>query len=67
MMLLKDSKTWRVESEKEAIDKIESCKDAALTEGYSVMKSGYTMKVKKSKGEIIDSYFIVDVTFSYEV
>ncbi len=67
MELMKETKVWRVDTEKEAIDKINACKDAAITEGYTVTKSGYTMKVKKSKGEIIDSFFLVDITFTYDL
>lgn len=66
-LLVKESKTWRVDTEKDAMNKIQECKDAAASEGYMVSKSGYTYKNKKSKGEIIDEWYFVDVTFTYEV
>jgi hypothetical protein len=34
---------------------------------YTITKSGYVIKVKKSKGEIIDSWCVVTIEYSYEV
>ena len=34
---------------------------------YEVTKSAYTMKTKKSKGEIIDMWYIVTVTLNYDI
>lgn len=59
-MKLKDSETYRVDSEEEAIDLIETMKT-----NYQVTKASYAMKTKKSKGEVIDSWFIVVVERSY--
>lgn len=66
-LLVKESKTWRVDTEKEAMNKIQECKDSAASEGYMVSKNGYTYKTKKSKGEIVEEWYLVDVTFVYEV
>ena len=41
--------------------------DKAITDGYTITKSGYAIKTKKSKGEIVDMYALVNITFSYEV
>lgn len=65
--LIKESKTWRVHSEKTAIEIINEWKDNAIDGGYIVKKSGYVVKQKKSKGEVIDEFFLVTVEVSYEL
>lgn len=67
MELLKETKVWRVSTEDQAVDMIQEYKDKALDGGYTVTKSGYVVKTKKSKGEIIDMWMIVTIEFSYEV
>ena len=59
--LLKTVDTYRVEDEEEAMQLIEDFKNAQLTEGYSLTKSGYVLKNKKYKGEIIDSWAICTI------
>lgn len=61
-MKIKDSETYRVDSEEEAIQLIEDMKS-----NFTVTKASYTMKTKKSKGEIIDMWFQVSIERSYEV
>ena len=61
-MKIKDSETYRVDSEEEAIQLIEDMKS-----NFTVIKASYTMKTKKSKGEIIDMWFQVSIERSYEV
>lgn len=65
--LIKETKTWRVDNEETAIEMINEYKDKAITNGYTITKSGYAIKTKKSKGEIVDMYALVNITFSYEV
>lgn len=65
--LIKETKVWRTESEEAALDLINEWKEKAIDGGYTVEKSGYTMKTKKSKGEIIAVTFTVSITVSYEV
>ena len=60
-MLMKTTDVYRVNNEEEAVDMINDYKDRQLTEGYILSKSGYVLKNKKSKGEIIDSWAIVTV------
>ena len=67
LQLLKETKFWRVDSEDEAVDMITEYKDNAIKGGYTVTKSGYKIKTKKSKGEIVDSWCIVTIEYSYEV
>ena len=58
-MLLKTTDVYRVDNEEEAVQMIERVKNESLTEGYTLTKSGYVLKNKKSKGEIIDSWAVV--------
>ena len=64
-ILLKTVDTFRVEDEEEAVRLIEEYKDKQASEGYSLTKSGYVLKNKKSKGEIIDSWAVVTVERSF--
>lgn len=65
MILLKETKEYRVESENEAKDLMEKFRTEAHEKGYQITKCGYTHKDKKSKGEIIDSCEIVSCTMVY--
>ena len=65
MTLLKETKTYKVASEQEATNLIEKFKEESLREPYDVTKAGYTLKTKKSKGEIIDAWYVVDVTLTH--
>lgn len=65
--LIKETKTWRVENEEDAIELINEWKENAIEKQYTVKKSGYVIKQKKSKGQVIDEYFLVNVEVSYEV
>ena len=67
LQLTKETKHCRVDSEDEAVDMIAEYKDNATKGGYIVTKSGYKIKTKKSKGEIVDLWAEVEITFSYEV
>lgn len=67
MELLKETKVWRVSNEDKAVELINQYKASSLTEAYIITKSGYVIKTKKSKGEIIDSWAVVTIEFSYEV
>ena len=60
-MLMKTTDVYRVDDETEAIEMIETFRDQALTEGYTLTKSGYVIKTKKSKGEVVDSWAIVTI------
>ena len=67
MELMKETKVWRVSNEDAAVELINKYKASSLTEAYIITKSGYVIKNKKSKGEIIDSWAVVTIEFSYEV
>lgn len=64
--LLKTTDVWRVDTEEEAMAMIEEAKDKQGDGGYSLTKSSYVMKTKKSKGEIVDLWYITttEKTFS---
>lgn len=65
MELLKETRVYRTESENDAINFINREKENA--NGYTITKSGYVMKTKKSKGEISEFWFICTIEYSYEV
>ena len=65
-LLIKTTENYRVDTEQEAMDMLESAKNAQLTDGYTLQKSGYSIKQKKSKGEVIDEYFIVSLTKNFD-
>lgn len=64
--LLKKTEIYRVDTEEEAMSMIEDAKDGQMNGGYTLTKSSYVLKTKKSKGEIIDQWFITSTekTFS---
>ena len=55
-MLMKVTEVYRVDDEEEAVEMINTAKDRQLSEGYSLTKSGYTLKTIKKTGE---SYALV--------
>ena len=50
-----------VDTEETAMQMIEDVKDKQIEGGYTVTKSGYTAKFKKSKGEIVDTEYKVTI------
>lgn len=58
-ILLKTTDVYRVNDEDEAVKMIEKVKTDSLSEGYTLTKSGYVIKNKKQKGEIVESWAIV--------
>lgn len=59
--LLKTTDVYRVNDEIEAIELIERFRNNQAAEGYSLTKGSYVLKVKKNKGEIVDSWAIATV------
>ncbi len=60
-MLMKTTDVYRVDTEEEAVQMINDCKDQSITNNYTVTKSGYVVKTKKAKGEIVDSWCVVSL------
>lgn len=67
MQLLKRVEEYRVSTEEEAVDLINTFKSRQAEGGYEVTKSGYALKTKKSKGEIIDSWYVVSITMNFNL
>lgn len=65
MILLQETIKYRVDTEEEAVAAIEDAKAQAAANGYEVKKSSYTAKTKKSKGEIICSWYVVEICKKY--
>lgn len=65
MVLVQETKRYRVETEEEAIATIQKFKDGAGQGGYEVKKSSYTQKTKKVKGEVVDAWYLTDITLAY--
>lgn len=66
MQLLQETKKYRVEDEDSAVKLIEKFKSEAAAGGYEVKKSSYTMRTKKAQGEVVELWYVVEVTLSYE-
>ena len=60
-MLLKTTDIYRVDDETEAVEMIQNYKNNQTTDGYTLTKSGYVLKTKKAKGEIVDSWAVVTI------
>ena len=67
MQLLKRVEDYRVSTEQEAVELIDSYKERQAGGGYEVTKSGYTLKTKKAKGEVIDSWYVVSITMNFNL
>lgn len=61
MELLKVTQEYRVDTEEEAKEALESFRKQADEKGYILKSAGYTLKEKKSKGEVIDRGYLVKV------
>jgi hypothetical protein len=59
--LLKQTFTYRVPTEEDAVALIEE--EKAKSRGLVTYKTAY--KTKKEKGEIVDSWYVVDVVHDY--
>lgn len=65
-ILMKTTDVYRVNDENEAMKLIDEFKEEQATGGYTLTKSGYVLKTKKSKGEIIDSWAVVTVEKTFD-
>ena len=68
-MMTKKTEVYRVDTEHEATEIVEDYKARATNEGYTVVKTKVDYKSKKDRktGEIVDEWWMVEVTVSYEV
>lgn len=65
MEIMKRTNEIRVETEEEAKALIEKFKEKGKEEGYDVIKYSIVLKEKKSKGEVIDSYYQVTIVMRW--
>lgn len=65
--LLKTTEVYKVNDETEAVELIDQYKNNQHVEGYTLTKSGYILKNRKVKGEIVDSWAVVTVEKTKEV
>ena len=62
MRLIKRTEEYIVDTEEQAIAAIQSFRDAAAKDGYVLGASGYTLKEKKAKGEVVASVYLLKIT-----
>lgn len=60
--LMKQTDEIMVGTEEEAKALIESFKEKAKKEGFEITNYSSTLKEKKSKGEIVSSYYLIKIT-----
>ena len=67
--LVKRTETYRIDSEKEAAATVEEYKQKQYNEGFTVAKTKVDYKNKKDRktGEIIDEWWNVEITVTYEL
>lgn len=65
--LIKTVDTYRVEDEEEAVQLIEEFRSNQASEGYTLTKSSYVLKTKKSKGEIVDSFALTTLERTFDI
>ena len=59
--LIKQTDEITVGTEEEAKALIENFKEKAKAEGFEIVSYSTTLKEKKAKGEVIDSYYICKI------
>ena len=65
-LLIKTTDVYKVNDEDEAVALIEDFKSRQNSEGYILTKSGYVLKNKKLKGEIIDEWAVVTLERTFD-
>ena len=68
-MMTKKTEVYRVDTEEEAANLVEDYKAKAASEGATVSKTKVDYKSKKDRktGDIVDEWWMVEVTISYEI
>lgn len=65
MKILKDTLEFRVNSEAEAKQYLDTYRADAGEKGYTVKSAGYTYRTKKAKGEIVDEAWICKIVMQF--
>ena len=66
MRLLEERKKYAVSTEEEAKQAQEKFRTDAAADGYTILNSGYAYKCKKSKGEIVEEQYVVEVVKQFD-
>lgn len=64
--LVKQTKEYVVDTENEVKELISTAKQQQLDKGYTLTNYSSKIKEKKSKGEVIASWFVVHLVETYE-
>lgn len=62
--VIKNTAEYRIDTIDEVVKFRDELQTQAAQDGYSLSAFGYSEKLIKEKGEVIDSYYIVKATFS---
>lgn len=62
MIKLKVIEEYRVETEQEAKNAMETLRANQINEGYNLVQCSYTYKEKRAKGAVIDRGYLVKAT-----
>lgn len=62
--VIKNTAEYRIDTIDEVVKFRDELQAQATEDGYSLSAFGYSQKLVKEKGEVIDSYFIVKATLS---
>ena len=65
VQLIKTTEEYRADTEEEAQNLIDKTKTEQGSGGFNLIGFGSTVKTKKMKGEIVDSWYIVKLTKQY--
>ena len=67
--MTKETLTFRIDNEEEAMALVESYKANQSVDGYTLLKykNDYKSKKDRKTGEIVDEWWMVEVTKGYEV
>ena len=63
--LIKEVKSYRLDTEEQVTEFLESEKEKALEEGYDIVSYKSTKKEKKAKNEIVDEGWLCEIVYKY--
>lgn len=63
--LLKSTNEFRIETMSDVEDFHQEMQDMAANEGFNLASFSWVKKEKKQGGEIVDEYFVVKVSFTF--
>lgn len=62
--VLKNTTEYRLDTITEVVEFRDELQKTAAQDGYSLSSFGYSEKLIKAQGEIVDSYYVVKATFT---